>query len=116
MVHATFGKLLFGAAFLLSSCVTVSGITKTAPPQYPEHAKSTRTSVTVTVVWMDNFRAVNAVCTYLMQAPQRAIVGCFDPSTNTIYAVEPASFNDATRLEILGHEFWHALGAVHPEN
>lgn len=100
------GKLLFGVAFLFP-LVVASG-------QYPDSAKSTKTTVTVHVVWLPSFKAVDAFCSLDMPKGDGKIVGCFDPKVNTIYAVEPKNFNDAVRLEILGHEFWHALGARHP--
>jgi hypothetical protein len=104
MLSSMFTKLLFGVAFFLP-VLTLAG-------QYPDEAKSTRTTVTVHVVWLPSFEAVHAVCTF--QMAERGVVGCYDPSTQTIYAVEPRNFNDNFLLEILGHEFWHALGAEHP--
>ncbi len=104
-------KLLFGAAFFLAA------ISAFASGHYPNEAKSTRTTVTVHVVWLPSFDAVNHFCSFLMSQPiptDGVIVGCYDRETETIYAVEPKSFNDEKRLEILGHEFWHALGARHP--
>lgn len=100
-------KLLLGVAFFL--CFpTLAG-------QYPDQAKSNRTTITVNIVWLPNFNAVNAICSFLMRLKDDGlIVGCYDPSTQTIYAVEPRNFDDKLRLEILGHEFWHALGAEHP--
>lgn len=83
--------------------------------QYPDQAKSTRTTVTVTVVWLQSFEDVDKVCASLgWEKPEGVIVGCYHRSTRTIYAVEPTSFNDYLHLTILGHEFWHALGAEHP--
>lgn len=105
-------KLLFGVAFFLS---TISAF---ATNHYPDSAKSTRTTVTVHIIWMPNYQAVNHYCSFLSGQPiptDGVIVGCYFPSTSTIIAVEPESFNDTKRLEILGHEFWHALGAQHPE-
>lgn len=58
------------------------------------------------------------MCSFMMgrdPADPGRVVGCYNPSSSTIYAVEPRNFNDTTYLEILGHEFWHALGAEHPE-
>lgn len=111
MAASTLQKLLSGVAFFLAFSVCSA-----APPPgpYPGSSKSTRTSVTVHVVWLPSIRAVNAVCTFLIEQ-QSGIVGCFNPQTMTIYAVEPRNFNDDFYLEILGHEFWHALGAQHPE-
>jgi hypothetical protein len=112
MTPATRKLLLIGVAFFMAiPLVSASG-------QYPNEAKSTRTTVTVHVVWLPSLQAVNHFCSFLMDrkppTPPSMIVGCFDPSSDTIYAAEPRSFNDEYRLEILGHEFWHALGAEHP--
>lgn len=109
MLHSMFQKLLFGVAFFLPLYCWAE------PPhgQYPDHAQSTETTVTVHVVWLPSIKAVNALCGFLMPHPG-TIVGCYNPLTHTIYAVEPENFNDAFALEILGHEFWHALGAEHP--
>lgn len=107
-------KLLFGAAFLflLAALPAVAG-------QYPDEAHSTRRATFVRVVWMPSLMAVNHMCSKLMGIPPdpkdgSMIVGCYNPVTKTIYAAEPRNFNDHYRLEILGHEFWHALGAEHP--
>ena len=102
--------LLAGVAVLLSTFAVASN-------QYPDKASSTRTTVTVHIVWLPHFKATNYWCSFLSGSlipTDGTIVGCYDPSTSTIYAVEPQNFNDLTRLEILGHEFWHALGAMHP--
>lgn len=113
---STLPRLLSGVAFLLLvGCAAVASPQDPQAPQgqYPDRAKSTKTKVTVTLVWLPDFPAVHAMCSFLMEA-NSMIVGCFDSRTNTIYAVEPQNFNDHFRLEILGHEFWHALGAEHP--
>lgn len=98
--------LLFGVALSLSASAT---------GHYPPTATATKTVVTVRVIWLDSFQHVDAFCSWLAhETPQQNILGCYDPSTVTIFAVQPTSFNDARKLEILGHEFWHALGAQHP--
>jgi hypothetical protein len=101
-------KLLFGVAFFLSFACAADG--------YPDSAKSTRTTVTVNIVWLSAAQ-VNSVCAFLVNQPlpsNGVFLGCYNPDTATIYAVEPTSFNDRFHLETLGHEFWHALGAEHP--
>lgn len=108
------GKLLFGAAFLFALALLPAHAAK-----YPDRAKSTRTTVTVHVVWLPTIKSVNHLCSMMMGQPipkDGMIVGCYNPANTTIYAAEPRSFNDTYRLEILGHEFWHALGAEHPAN
>lgn len=73
------------------------------------------TTVTVTVVWLEP-TAVDAVCSFLLGVPAaQKLAGCYNPLTKTIYAPEPRSFEDYYRLMLLGHEFWHALGADHPD-
>ena len=105
-------KLLFGVAFFLLALHSF------AAGKYPDSAKSTRTTVTVHIIWLPSFNAVNHLCSFLAGHPiptDGIIVGCYEPQSQTIFAVEPKNFDDSTRLEILGHEFWHALGASHPE-
>ena len=83
--------------------------------QYPDHAQSTRTTVIVKVIWYETRAAVDIACSELREEPAEGnILACYDPRTRTIHAVEPVSFNDLLGLTILGHEFWHALGAEHP--
>jgi hypothetical protein len=36
-----------------------------------------------------------------------------DVNVCEVYAVQPNSFADAAALQVLGHETWHCLGAVH---
>jgi hypothetical protein len=106
----TIKRLLFGVAFLFALLPALAG-------QYPDHAQSTQRAVFVRVVWLPTINAVNHMCSKLMGRDPDSdgtIVGCYNPATKTIYAAEPRSFNDHFRLEILGHEFWHALGAEHP--
>lgn len=103
-------KLLFGAAFLLLMNHLWAGM-------YPDEAHATKSTVTVHIVWMPTFKATDAFCQLSMPPKgdkDLTTVGCFDSHTNTIYAVQPSNFNDHFHLEILGHEFWHALGAEHP--
>ena len=75
----------------------------------------TTTYYTFDPIEQESLKDVDAICNKLNGAPpSNSILGCYDPRTQTIYAVEPTSFNDGNRLLILGHEFWHALGAEHP--
>lgn len=112
------GLLCAALFFALTSCITVKPTFPDPVPvgKYPEHAKSTAKAVIVRIQWHDTFADVNAACEAIGAAPVpgESIVGCFDHETGTIHAVEPANFNDEFRLMILGHEFWHALGATHP--
>lgn len=110
MFAALSKKLLLGVAFLFA-LPTFAG-------QYPDEAKSIYTTVIVHVVWLPSFDVTNLFCSHIMNKPistEGKIVGCYDRGNQTIYAVEPRNFNDLKRLSILGHEFWHALGAEHPE-
>lgn len=82
---------------------------------YPDRAKSTETTVIVNVVWYETREAVDAACAKMSGTePEGNILACYNYRTSTIHAVEPTSFNDLFGLTILGHEFWHALGATHP--
>lgn len=102
----------FVGAFFLTAALSANAV------EYPPHAESNRTTVLVHIIWFKTFREVDAACKALSNEPpsigDEMIVGCYYYPTLTIYAVEPHSFNDEQRLEILGHEFWHALGAQHP--
>jgi len=98
------GLALSGLAFFVS-----------AADQYPPSARSTQRDVTVHVVWAANTVLVDRVCSALNNEPPKGhILACYYPPTETIYIVEPESFNDVWGLHVLGHEFWHALGADHP--
>lgn len=98
--------LLFGVALFSVS----------ASAKYPDEAHSTKDTTTVHVVWLPDHRTVDIVCSFFgRDKPTGNILACYLSSTSTIYAVEPKSFNDDFALMILGHEFWHALGAEHPE-
>lgn len=98
------------AAIALLYCLSAS-----AALQYPPHAEATRSVTVVRVVWMDP-EEVDQKCAEGSppRPPNEVYLGCYDPNTSTIYAPQPRSFNDLYRLVILGHEFWHALGAMHP--
>ena len=105
---------IFSLMLLLAIISTHSfGAQKDNFIQYPDEAKSTRTAVFVRVVFMEP-EEVNKFCNDGVVSDEYVILGCYDPRNNTIYAPEPRNFNDLERLEILGHEFWHALGADHP--
>lgn len=80
-------------------------------PRYPDSASATRTEVTVRVHFGTQ-EEISTLCRFYDPARRNAITSCY--FAGTIYAVQPTSFNDTTRLMILGHEFWHALGATHP--
>lgn len=115
---ASMKKLLCGAAFFITA-VLPAFAGGYQPLDYPKEAHATQTTVTVNIVWLKSYDSVDVVCNLLdgvFPPPNDGtmIVGCFDPRDNTIYAVQPRNFNDSEHLEILGHEFWHALGALHP--
>lgn len=99
---------LLGAFFsLIFSTVALS-------QQYPDHASSIKDSSNVRVIWLSPIEVNDTCWEFSQKVPDGVILGCYVPATNTIYAPEPRSFNDHKRLETLGHEYWHALGAEHP--
>ena len=80
--------------------------------------KSTRNQVLVRVVWMQSFEEAQERCIKdgdAQVSPGMRIMGCYieREKEKVIYAVEPAGFDDYDKLIVLGHEFWHALGANH---
>jgi hypothetical protein len=68
-------------------------------------------------IWLPTLKDANAACAAQIGADPTTtrIYACYNSDSHIIYAVEPTSFNDHFGLEVLGHEFWHALGATHPE-
>lgn len=101
--------LLFGVALFFAY------INHAYAAKYPDEAKSTLKDVTVHVMWYPDYGTVDLVCSYIAGSkPEGTILACYEYATSTIHAVEPSSFNDQFNLMILGHEFWHALGATHP--
>lgn len=107
-LYAITKKLLFGAAFLLFASFAIGD-------RYPDHAVADKTTVTVNVVWLPSFAATDRFCQLPKHDENTIVYACYNPEKNTIYAVQPSSFNDHFKLEVLGHEFWHALGARHPD-
>lgn len=95
--------------------LVLSGLALFSFAWYPPHASSTRTETTVRVKWLPDFETVDLVCSFIDKTkPKGNILACYLEQNHTIYAVQPESFNDTAHLAILGHEFWHALGAEHP--
>lgn len=82
--------------------------------QYPDEAHATHEVVIVRVQW-GTPAEVDKICAGINgEKPEGKIYACYHRYSRTIYAPQPRSFNDWWRLAILGHEFWHALGAEHP--
>lgn len=80
-------------------------------PRYPAHSEATHTEVTVKV-YFGTQEEISTLCQlYDFGHNRTGITSCY--YAGTIYAVQPENFNDTDRLMILGHEFWHALGAKH---
>lgn len=110
-MSAIFKGLVFGLALFF----VCSGWASNAAA-YPDHAESTLTDVTVHVAWLPDYATVDAACAALDgEIADGTILACYYPPDHLIIAVEPTSFNDHFNLSIIGHEFWHALGAKHPE-
>lgn len=86
-----------------------------AEGRYPDSAEATRSVTIVRVQWVADYAEADAVCSKLgNEEAKGTILACYHIPTGTIVAVQPSSFNDWQNLAILGHEFWHALGASHP--
>lgn len=98
--------------FLLLCIISTHTFAEGERLQYPATSQSTKNVVFVRVQWMSP-EEVNVFCNNGVKSEEYIFLGCFDPSNNTLYVPEPRNFNDYERLEILGHEFWHALGAEH---
>lgn len=100
-VSATFAALIFAT---LDGCGESIFDQKFA-------TQPTLDSVQITVVWVTPDR-IHGTCGN-EHAYACATVGTFDNPRSTIYAIRPNSFSDTVRVEALGHELLHALGARH---
>lgn len=101
------------ASVLLTGCYS---ITKYPDLELPTITKSTTTTVKVYVQWHESVDSITKACS---DNKNILIYGCavsFTSKENSIciiHAMEPKNFSDAPKLAILGHEFWHCLGARH---
>ena len=96
---------LHSGAFLLllAGCGDTFDQTYAKPPQLA--------MVTVTVRWVEA-ADIAKVCGN-EKAYACATVGTLTQPSSFIYAMRPRSFSDSVRVEALGHEMLHALGATH---
>jgi hypothetical protein len=85
---------------------------------YKTNQRSVRSTMTLEFHWMPE-PEVMKFCRFIgADSNQITINSCFrisatNPSVCEIYAGEPMSFNDKTRLAVVGHNVWHCLGANH---
>lgn len=104
--------LLLLVSILLTGCHSIDAYPNT---QSPLLSKSTVNSVYVHVRWHKSVDTLTDACTN----DNRLMYGCayFTTIENknfcVIHAIEPKDFGDAAKMAILGHEFWHCLGARH---
>lgn len=83
---------------------------------YPQFLVEDQVTVKVTVKWFKTEGELHSACANQFKAQVSGrIAGCFMPDSSTIYAMKPVSWGDFSRLHILGHEFWHALGERHSQ-
>jgi hypothetical protein len=105
--------ITFFAAVLLAAC-------QPAPePQiktYTEFSPSTKDRVTIQVVWLDE---PSKYCALRNGTPpaNHQYLGCSAIVGNgkvcEVVMAHPKNFNDNLKLEVLGHELMHCLGARH---
>lgn len=79
-------------------------------------SSSDRNVATISMFWQRNTEEVTKKCNSL--GLTYSANGCARSNPTNInicevYVVEPANFDDKTRLAILGHEVWHCFGAKH---
>lgn len=96
---------------LLAALALVGCASTPAPP-----ASARWQTSTVEVHWLRK-QDVGAKCKAL-GLPDTMFKGCARSKPDNIkvcevYLAQPTSFDDAFRLETLGHEVWHCFGAVH---
>lgn len=100
--------LLLILCLLLSGCHTISAY----PVGQPDLVtKSSLTEVRVSVNWVKSVDQLNSLC----RVPDKIVYGCAFSYENycKIHVIEPRDFDDIALLAMLGHEFWHCLGARH---
>jgi hypothetical protein len=82
---------------------------------YNDHYPSTLTTVKVEIEWFDSEVELNEMCWRIGLDSRNHYTGCSIKVKDIgyIYVVKPKDFNDHFRLEVLGHELYHMLGAYH---
>jgi len=101
--------LALAAVTLLAACESTDFYQNSTPPRWA--------TATIQVTWLADNAAVTKKCQKLGLNTLGAS-GCArsrpdDIKICEIYAVKPRNFNDLYRLEVLGHEVLHCLGAKH---
>lgn len=86
--------------------------------KYKTLNRANRDKISIEVHWVSKSK-ISDKCKQLGAKPlTNTYAGCArskpsDKSICEIYVVQPNGFNDDYRLEILGHEVYHCLGAKH---
>jgi hypothetical protein len=101
--------LLLLAALSLAACDNAGLYKGSTPPKWQ--------AASIEVTWLANDEAVTKKCQEL-GLPTTGVNGCARSKPDNIaicevYVVQPRDFNDSSRLEVLGHEVLHCLGARH---
>lgn len=106
-------KILFLVSFaFLTGCYSITHY----PEQQHTISKSTITHTEVKVIWHKDVDEMPKECKRFSNA---TLYGCAmvfkneKKSVCILHAIEPNNFNDTAKLAVLGHEFWHCLGARH---
>jgi hypothetical protein len=97
-----------------SSCYAITG--------YPEQPKMidgpSVTSTVVTVDWVRGVDEMQRLCSPELGTDKiwyacASVSRIGNTTFCTIHAIMPKDFNDEVLLAVLGHEFYHCLGATH---
>lgn len=100
------------ALLFLTGCYSITHY----PEQQDTISKSTITHTEVRVIWHKSVDEINAACRFKTNRITYACASVFIQNQRSIcliHTIEPNDFTDQVRLMILGHEFWHCLGARH---
>jgi hypothetical protein len=108
-------KCAFGAALasVLSFSIALAPILVNAAEQATLTQRATVKQTTVYVQWVRNKAEGNRICAS-KGAPEYSGACAYGTTDScNIVAIQPRDFNDTEALAVLGHEFWHCLGAKH---
>lgn len=108
-------KCALGAcmASVISISLALSPILVSAAEQAALTQRATVKTTTVYIQWVRNKAEGNRVCVS-KGAPEYSGACAYGTTDScNIVAIQPKDFNDTEALAVLGHEFWHCLGAKH---
>lgn len=108
-------KYALGACFasVISISLALTPILANAAEQAALIQRATVKQTTVYIRWVNTKAEANRICAS-KGAPEYSGACAYGTTDScNIVAIQPKDFNDTAALAVLGHEFWHCLGAKH---